>query len=353
MTNPIKIAIFGAGRWGTHLIRNFNQHPQAQVMAIADPNFEQLQTVKERLQLGDEIPVETDWSKVINDYELDAVAIATPASTHYALISEALGRGYHVFSEKPLTLKLSESESLCALAKQHNRQLFIDHTYLFHPVVAKGKTVIAEGRLGDLRYGYAARTHLEPVRQDVDALWDLAIHDIGIFNTWLGEKPIQVQATGTVWLQSDHSFDLSSPSFPVSNNIPGLSDLVMATLTYPSGFQAFIHLCWLNPDKQRRLAVVGSQGTLIFDELLKERPLTLQRGYLEKVGEGWKGAGVECEKIEVEPSEPLAEVCDRFLNCVRENQACSISSGEVGTELVRVLCGLSESLQQGGKAIQL
>ncbi|WP_413162488.1 Gfo/Idh/MocA family protein [Capilliphycus salinus ALCB114379] len=353
MRNPIKMAVFGAGRWGTHLIRNFYHHPQAQVVAIADPHFPRLQTVKDRLNLDDTVKLETDWLKVINDYPLDAVAIATPASTHYTLISEALRRGYHVFAEKPLTLKLSESQSLCSLAKEHNRQLFIDHTYLFHPAVRTGQGVIASGRLGELRYGYATRTHLEPVRQDVDALWDLAIHDIGIFNSWLGEKPVKVQATGTVWLQPEGSFDLDSPGFPISHPISGLSDLVMATITYESGFQAFLHFCWLNPDKQRRLAVVGSQGTLIFDELLKDQPLTLQRGYLETVGEGFKAAGVASEKIEVEPAEPLAKVCDRFLHCVRENQVCSISSGEIGTDLVRVLCALSESLVQGGKPIRL
>ena len=353
ITNPIKIAIFGAGRWGTHLIRNFNQHPHAELIAIADPHFQRLQTVKERLRLDNRVKLETDWLKVIHGYDLDAVVIATPASTHYTLISEALERGYHVFAEKPLTLKLSESQSLCNLAKQHNRQLFIDHTYLFHPAVTQGQAVIEQGRLGQLRYGYATRTHLEPVRQDVDVLWDLAIHDIGIFSTWLGQKAVEVQATGTVWLQPDRSFDLNSPSFPVSNQISGLSDLVMATIRYESGFQAFLHFCWLNPDKQRRLAVVGSEGTLIFDEMLKDQPLTLQRGYLETINEGWKAAGVECEKVEVEPREPLAQVCDRFLNCVRQNQVCSVSSGEVGTDLVRVLCGLSESLQQGGKPIKL
>jgi predicted dehydrogenase len=169
-----------------------------------------------------------------------------------------------VLAEKPLTLKLSESQALCDLAQQQQRQLVIDHTYLFHPVVETGQQVIAKGKLGDLRYGYAARTHLEPVRPDVDALWDLAIHDIAIFNTWLGQTPIQVQATGTVWLQPDREFetDRIQDLTPISNS--GLSDIVMATLTYPNGFRAFLHLCWLNPDKQRRLGVVGSEGTLIF-----------------------------------------------------------------------------------------
>lgn len=333
----INIAIFGAGRWGVHLIRNFHQHPQSRVVAITDPKMERLQAVKERFQLSDDVILETDWSAVFQLPNLDAVAIATPASTHFNLISTALQQGCHVFAEKPLTLDYSESLQLCELAEQHQRQLFVDHTYLFHPAVEQGQTVISEGKLGELRYGYATRTHLEPVRQDVDALWDLAIHDIGIFNHWLGQKPIQVQATGTVWLQPEAK----------------LSDLVTATLTYPNGFQAFLHLCWLNPDKQRRLAVVGSQGTLIFDELKTETPLILQQGYLNFTDNTWKGAGQQQEIIEFESREPLGQVCSRFLQSILQNQPSPISSGWVGADLVKILCGLSDSLNQGGKPITL
>ena len=156
-----------------------------------------------------------------------------------------------------------------------------------------------------MRYGYAQRTHFEPVRHDVDALWDLAVHDIAIFNTWLEQTPIQVRATGTVFPKSEvpppevrrtpPKGGKSTPPCPPQgksevrnteeflpspfafNPLEGLADLVWVTLTYPDGFQAFIHLCWLNPDKQRRLTVVGSLGTLIFDEMLPETPLILQR----------------------------------------------------------------------------
>jgi predicted dehydrogenase len=353
MTNLTKVAIFGAGRWGTHLIRNFHQHPEAEVVAIADPNPERLNAIQTRLPLPSEVRLETDWQNVFTLPELDAVVVATPASTHYRIISEALQGGYHVLAEKPLTLKLSESQALCDLAQQQQRQLVIDHTYLFHPVVETGQQVIAKGKLGDLRYGYAARTHLEPVRPDVDALWDLAIHDIAIFNTWLGQTPIQVQATGTVWLQPDREFetDRIQDLTPISNS--GLSDIVMATLTYPNGFRAFLHLCWLNPDKQRRLGVVGSEGTLIFDELSIDAPLTLQQGYLETVGQGWKGAGQQTDVIAIPSQEPLAKVCDHFLHCVRQNIPSNRSDAYVATELVKILSGLSESLQQGGQAIML
>lgn len=333
----INIAIFGAGRWGVHLIRNFHQHSQSRVVAITDPKLERLQAVKERFQLSDDVLLETNWSEVFKLSNLDAVAIATPASTHFNLISIALQKGCHVFAEKPLTLEHSESLQLCELAEQHDRQLFVDHTYLFHPAVERGQTLISEGKLGELRYGYATRTHLEPVRQDVDALWDLAIHDINIFNHWLGQKPIQVQATGMVWLQPEAK----------------LSDLVTATLTYPNGFQAFLHLCWLNPDKQRRLAVVGSQGTLIFDELQTETPLILQQGYLNFVDNTWKGAGQRQEIIEFESREPLGQVCNSFLDSILHNQPSPISSGWIGADLVKILYALNESLQQGGKLITL
>lgn len=356
MSNSTGIAILGAGRWGVHLVRNFLEHPQARVMAVVDPHPERLAAVRSRLKLDDSVVLATAWEQVRDLPGLEAVAIATPASTHYDLIADALKRDYHVLSEKPLTLDPVECLELCHLAEQRQRQLLVDHTYLFHPAVQAGKEVIQTGRLGELRYGYAARTHLGPVRQDVDALWDLAIHDIGIFNTWLGERPITAQAIGNVWLQ---------PGEPSQNKgelfTQGLYDLVMATLTYPSGFQAFIHLCWFNPDKQRRLAVVGSQGTLIFDELSAIAPLTLQHGYLEPNGEQWIATGQSQEVLKVEPGEPLARVCDRFLHCVHHNTTdpnlslskAAISSGWVGTEFVATLRALTQSIQEGGQSIPL
>ncbi|NEP90846.1 MAG: Gfo/Idh/MocA family oxidoreductase [Okeania sp. SIO2C2] len=331
----IGIAIFGAGRWGTHLIRNFCNHPQSRVIAIVDPNLEQLQAVQKRLQLDKDIVLLEDWTEALELPGIEAVAIATPASTHYEIISAALKKSYHVLSEKPLTLEYSESVELCKLAEQQQRQLFIDHTYLFNRVVQSGQTILAEGKLGELRYGYATRTHIEPVRPDVDALWDLAIHDICILNNWLNQKPVEVQANGTVWLPQQ----------------PPQSDLVMAKLTYPSGFQAFLHLCWLNPDKQRRLGVVGTQGTLIFDEMSADAPLVIQHGHLEEQNNRWKAVGVSREVLTIAKAEPLAQVCNEFLNCIRQNTASQISSGWVGAELVGILCALNNSLEQGGKVI--
>jgi predicted dehydrogenase len=354
MSNPVGIAILGAGRWGVHLIRNFVNHPQARVLAVVDPHVERLHSARSQFNLDETVILATDWQEIKQLPGLETVAVATPAATHYALISDALEQNYHILAEKPLTLDPAECRELYERANQRQLQMLVDHTYLFHPAVIAGTEVVQGGRLGELRYGYATRSHLGPVRPDVDALWDLAIHDIAIFNRWLGEYPIQVQGTGRVWLQPTPVEGGESKLFP-----QGLSDFVMATLTYPSGFQAFIHLCWLNPDKQRRLAVVGCQGTLIFDEMSGDAPLVIQQGSLEQEGDRWIPSHQNREVVRLEKAEPLGRVCDRFLELVRgngqgvESGVIDSSSGAIATELITILTGLSHSIQQGGVPVQL
>ncbi|WP_071516705.1 Gfo/Idh/MocA family oxidoreductase [Geitlerinema sp. PCC 9228] len=333
MTHPVRLAILGAGRWGTHLVRNFLAHPQVQLVAVVDRQPARLDQLREKFPLPDDLLLTTDWAAV--NAAGDAVAIATPASTHYNLVKEALEADLHVLVEKPLTLEPETSRQLCQLASDRGCYLMVDHTYLFHPAVQKGKQIVQSGTLGDWRYGYSARTHLGPVRQDVDALWDLAIHDLVIFNTWLGEKPSRVQAQGKNWL-------------PANGGSPQ-SDLVWVTLTYPSGVTVWIHLCWFNPDKQRRLCLLGSRGTLIFNEMLPQTPLTIQRGYVEATSEGWQPAGQQQEVIDVPSAEPLKQVCDRFIAGVRGETGGTISTGWLGMELVETLTALTASLKQQGK----
>lgn len=365
MNNQITIAVLGVGRWGVHLLRNFLEHPQVRIGAVLDPNPERLVAVKRQFNLNENVLLTTDWQAIKQVPDLMAVAIATPATTHYDLIKYALNQGYHVLAEKPLTLDPVECRELCQLAEQQHLILMVDHTYLFHPAVEKGQAVIQAGNLGGLRYGYATRTHLGPVRQDVDALWDLAIHDIAIFNNWLGQLPVKVQATGTVWLQGvedkgtrEQVNNCYSPSSTSSTLSPpplnqGLADLVWVTLTYADGFQAYIHLCWLNTDKQRRLAVVGQRGSLIFDEMSSLSPLTLLNGEFKFQDNQFLPVNQSQQVLEVEKGEPLQRVCDRFISCILKNTPPVVSSGWVGTELVQILNALTVSLQQGGQAVVL
>lgn len=347
----IEIAVIGVGRWGVHLLRNFLAHSQVSVVAVVDPNPERLAAVKQQFNLDENILFTTEWQALKQLPGLIGVVIATTASTHYPLIKDALNQGCHILAEKPLTLNPVECQELCQLAEQQNLILMVDHTYLFHPAVERGQAVVKTGKLGDLRYGYATRTHLGPVRQDVDALWDLAIHDIAIFNNWLNQLPVKVQATGTVWLQGGIIEEASFLSAP--NTQSPLADLVWVTLTYADGFQAYIHLCWLNPDKQRRLGIVGSLGSLIFDEMSPSSPLTLLHGEFAQQGNQFIPVNQRQEVLEIGIGEPLQRVCDRFVVSILQNTPPVISSGRVGTDLVEILTALTASLNQGGTPIFL
>jgi predicted dehydrogenase len=349
-SSPIAIAILGAGRWGRHLIRNFYQLADAQILAVIDPDQTRRSAVMAEVGIGNDVAVCDSWAAFCDRDDLadqrdrlDAIVIATPATAHYATIADALQRGYHVLCEKPLTLDYGECRHLCDLAEQQHRQLFIDHTYLFNPAVQRGAELIREGAIGDRRYGYAARVHLAPVRRDVDVVWDLVIHDISILNHWLGETPQRLSAIGQAWLQP------TTPDFAPIDLFPnGLADVSFVRLVYPSGVTIQVHLSWFNPDKQRRLAVVGSRGTLVFDELA-DSPLTLHRGRMEQQPSGfWEPIDQAIEPIALDAGEPLRSVCTSFLDCIRNDRPSEISSGAIGAELVRVLLAISRSVNADG-----
>lgn len=338
----VRIGILGVGRWGSHLLRNFLNHPFVTVKAVVDPCVDNLVCAKEWVDETSSVQWLTDWQAIFA-VGLDAIVVATPAETHYPIIKAALQQGMHVLAEKPLTLTTSEARELCALAEKFRVQLVVDHTYLFHPAVLRGKVALDENAIGNLRYGYATRTHLGPVRQDVDVLWDLAIHDLAILNHWVGSKPSRVLARGNGWLQNGISTTLS-PN--------GLADTVWATLIYPSGFSVDLHFSWLNGDKQRRLAIVGDQGTLVFDELAAES-LVIQQGYVVENDRGFAPKGPEKIALAIADQEPLAHVCDHFINCVLYDQPSRISSGWLGADLVATLVGLSESMNRNGEWVSL
>ncbi|MDB9494814.1 Gfo/Idh/MocA family oxidoreductase [Spirulina major CS-329] len=326
----IAIAVFGAGRWGRHFIRTFAHHPDAHLVAVIDPHREHREACRTTLNLNADLWLVASWDELPDSLTLDAVVIATPATTHYTLITTALQRGYHVLAEKPLTLDPQDCATLTALAQRQGKQLFIDHTYLFNPAVLAGGEVVRSQQLGTLRYGYGARTHLGPVRQDVDVLWDLAIHDLAIFNHWLGQRPEVVQGVGQGWLQ------------------PGIWDQVWATLTYPTGVRVQLQFCWANPDKQRRSVLVGDRGVLIFDEMQREQPLIVQRGHVGPAAAQFPPLDLATERVPVPPGEPLAMVCDRFLASIHTQTPDPAASGQMAQQLVATLTALSQSLTQGG-----
>ncbi|GAB4341225.1 MAG: Gfo/Idh/MocA family oxidoreductase [Cyanophyceae cyanobacterium] len=363
--NPVPIAVIGAGRWGAHLVRIFLGHPGATLVAVAEGDRDRWDELAARFA---DHPA---WGAVryvpdgfgalaIADLgavaiaDLGAVAIATPASGHYDLVTAALERGLHVFVEKPLTLDGDQCDRLGTLAQRQGRHLFVDHTYLFHPAVEAGAAWLRspdpEASLGRLHYGYGARVHLGPIRQDVDVLWDLAIHDIAIFNHWLNDTPIAVRAWGQTWLQPGHGTanqGKSSPDRP--DPAAGLADLTWVQLRYGGGVTATVHLCWNNPDKQRRLALSGDRGTLIFDELDTSAPLRLRQGTLEQ-RDGRFLPGNEGDRvIPIAPGQSLSRACDRFLADLHREAPDPRANAHTAATLVRILAATSRSLSQDGQ----
>ncbi|MGG6238999.1 Gfo/Idh/MocA family protein [Nodosilinea sp. AN01ver1] len=353
MTNPLvlhnqvapdqvslDLAIVGLGRWGHHLLRNFLALPEARVVALVDPDRQRLHDLCDRFGLAGTVACYDSWTEAIAHPGLDAAVIATPASTHYPMIKAALEQGLHVLSEKPLTLEHATSDALVQLAAGRQRQLMVDHTYLFHPAVQRGRELCPE--LGMLRYGYAARTNLGPVRPDADVFWDLAIHDISILNHWLGMQPTAVAACGQAWLQTQ----------PQANAASGLSDTGWLRLIYDRGdrshpLEVMVHISWANPDKQRRLALVGDRGTLVLDESPQANPLTLYRGQFQTQAYPFVPIGPQVEAIAIASNEPLREMCRHFLQCVAVNQPSPISSGQLATDLVRLMVAITAAVETG------
>ncbi|HSM82389.1 MAG TPA: Gfo/Idh/MocA family oxidoreductase [Nodosilinea sp.] len=337
---PLNLAIFGLGRWGTHLLRNFLALPEVRVVAIVDPQVERLHQLRDGFALDGGVKSYTDWQQAMAHPGLEAVVIATPAGTHYPMIKAALEAELHVLSEKPLTLESATSAALYHLAAYQQRQLVVDHTYLFHPAVQQGRELMPQ--LGTLRYGYATRTNLGPVRSDVDVFWDLAIHDISILNHWLGQLPTAVAAWGPVWLQPQ-----AQRLFP-----SGLHDAGWLRLMYPQPsaaepLEVVVHVSWANPDKQRRLALVGDCGTLVLDEHAQAQPLTLYRGQLQGQMAPFVPMGPQAEAVAIAPTEPLRQMCRHFVDCVISNHLSPISSGQMAADLVRVMAAISTAAETG------
>ncbi len=332
------IAIVGAGHWGPHLVRNFSDHLDSHVLWLVDREEARRKAMGERfpsISLSDHI------GDALDDARVDAVVIATPTSTHYELVREALRRDKHVLVEKPLTHSLATARELCALADEKRLILMVGHVFLFNNAVTSARTYMTSGELGRVQYISMTRTNLGPVRTDVNAAWDLASHDISIANYWLDSKPLTVSAIGGSWLNE------------------GVEDVVVATMTYPNEILVHIEASWLNPRKRRLIAVVGSERMLTVDDMDLTEPLRIYNKGV--VGEdtlitdtfaGFRSQIREGEVLipHVTSGEPLRDECDSFLRRIRGSLE-TLSDGWAGAEVVSTLEAIDASM--AGKGIEV
>jgi predicted dehydrogenase len=250
----IRIAVIGAGRWGPNLIRNFHNRQSSEVAWVIDLDAERLGEVRARFA---DVKVAADVERAAADRDVDAIVVATPTSTHYAVTKLALEHGKHVFVEKPIAAELWQGIELCELAAARNRILMVGHVFVFNAGIRHVKHYLDAGKLGRLYYVSMVRTNLGPIRVDVNAAWDLASHDISIVKYWLGAEPLSVSAVGGTWIN------------------PGIEDAVFATLRYPNNIVVSLHASWLNPRKSRDITVVGERRMVTFDDMNLSEPVRI------------------------------------------------------------------------------
>ena len=328
MKTHINIGQLGSGYWGPNLIRNFSKISQVNKLIVCDTDKDLLRKASSQYPT-----IETTKSAdiLLSDPSIDAMVIALPAALHFEYTRKALLADKHVLVEKPLAMTTDESKELIEIAKNKNRILMVGHTFIYNSAVRKAKQYIDNGELGDIYYIFSQRLNLGRVRQDVNAMWNLAPHDISIINYWLGEVPSKVMAKGVSFLQE------------------GIEDLVFIHLNFSSGKSAHIHVTWLDPLKTRKMVIVGSKKMLVYDDVSTDSKIIIHdKGIDKSLKDNFEQEVYDYASFHLNNrigdiliphfdfDEPLKSECKHFVDCVLSGKK-PLTSGEEGLSVVRVL----------------
>jgi predicted dehydrogenase len=338
----VNIAQAGLGYWGPNLARNLNRVQNGRLHTLCDIDTDRLAHFAEQYP---DVVTTTDYDAVLHNPDIDAIVLATPAATHHQMAKAALLAGKSVLVEKPLAPTSAEAEELVNLAAQKQLTLMVGHVFLYNAAVQKVKEYIDSGELGDIYYIYSQRLNLGRVRQDANAMWNFAPHDISIMCYWLDAQPEQVVARGYSYLQ------------------PGLEDVVFMTLDFPGGVGANVHISWLDPNKVRRMTVVGSKKMVVYDDVnasarisLYDKGVTKQQtgdslGKYETYGEFQlliRAGDVYVPRLDF--AEPLKMECQHFVDCIQSGQP-PLSDGVEGLRVVRTLEAAQRSMTEGSRKV--
>jgi predicted dehydrogenase len=328
-----RIGVAGCGYWGPNLVRSFDRLPEAQVVALCDADAGRLERLREQYPAALGF---TDFDQFLACPDLDAVALATSAPTHYPLARRSLSAGFPTFVEKPLALSSAEARELVGLADSRGLPLMVGHLLEYHPAVEYLKELAASGELGELRYLYSQRLNLGQVRREENALWSLAPHDVAVANFLLGAGPVSVAAVGQAYLTE------------------GVADVAFLTLLYPDGRLAHVHVSWLDPHKTRKLTLVGSRKMAVFDDMEASEKVRLYDKGVDRPPAGTADAEIALKLRfgdilipRLETEEPLVRECRHFVTCVRERRQPR-SDGHDGLRVVAALEAAQRSLETHG-----
>ncbi len=317
----VNLAMVGLGGWGKYVVRSFWQTANCRLSYLCDANP---RTLADQVRYYPEAFPTDCFESILSDHSVDAVALATPAPTHFEFARQALLAGKHVFVEKPMALSSEHAEQLVELAEISGRKFMVGHLLKYHPAVDLMKQQIDSGALGDIYYMYCQRLNLGVVRQEENAFWSLAPHDISVILHLFEAEPVRIEASGQSFLQE------------------GVEDVVFSTLHFADGRVAHIHVSWLDPHKRRSMVLVGSEKMLVFDDTEAT----------EKVRIYDKHACVEADPAgqmppvtvrhgdivipRISQREPLAVETEHFIRCILDDSE-PLSDARDGLRVVRIL----------------
>ena len=333
------VAIIGCGYWGGNYVRIFNDLADATVRVVCDADPARLEEVRRNFP-GVATTASVDDALAMPG--VDAVVVVTTATSHYDVTMRALRAGKHVLVEKPLTTDSMTAQRLVDASEDADLLLLVGHTFLYNPGIRLVKDYVDRS---SVYYLYAQRTSLGPIRHDVNAVWDLAPHDVSIFNHLLGTEPEWASATGGCILGSERE------------------DVAFITLGYPGGVLGNIHVSWADPNKVRQVVVVTGERRIVFDDL---DPLERVRIFDKGIGlaptqpDDTGGFGEHQLLLRdgdiisplVRPSEPLKNQCGHFLHCIRRGDI-PMTSGSHGLAVVRTMEAITASLTNGGRPVEV
>ena len=320
----INVAIIGAGRWGKNHVRTANGLLKPEQITVCDFSENAKEVV---VDINPEINFTTDFDSVINSKEINAVIIATPAETHFGIAKRAMEAGKNVLVEKPITLIPSEAEELLNLSLRLDLKLMVGHVLLFHPAVLRIKDGIEKGDIGKLQYIYSNRLNLGAIRNEENALWSFAPHDISVIQFLVGDNPTDIQANGGAYVQT------------------GIEDTTMTFLTYPNNIKAHIFVSWLHPFKEQRMVIIGDKGMYVFEDSLKTEKLKFYKKGFENKGGVIEKFDADYEVIEFENKMPLAEEQKHFFESI-ENNTIPRTDGKHALEVLKILDMATQKLKR-------
>jgi UDP-2-acetamido-3-amino-2,3-dideoxy-glucuronate N-acetyltransferase len=324
------LALVGAGHWGANLARTFDA--LGALAVICEVNEATLAAYRARYP---HVKLTSSIADVLADRSINKVAIATPAALHHSLAKAAVVAGKDTFVEKPLCLELAQGEELISLANACDRLLMVGHLLQYHACVIRLKELIAQGTLGRLLTITSNRLNYGRFGRDGNALWSFAPHDISVILSLTGDRlPEHIRCTGASYLSSN------------------VADSTLTVMRFAGGISTHVYVSWLNPFKEQKLTVVGTNGMAVFDDTKPWREkLTLHRNYLSAPGEGELAPlKIEGELVEVPEVEPLLSECRHFLDCCR-GRSVPRTDGAEGLRVLRVLQLAQLSLERDGEAV--